>query len=56
MEVALGSRANVREVLEFLEIIESTRFQDLPENWPNRTTRSVDYQPGLTERGRDFIY
>lgn len=37
--VALGSRAHVREVLEMLDIIESTRFQDLPNTWRDRTIR-----------------
>lgn len=37
MEVTLGSRANVRKVLEMLDIIESTRFQDVTDVWRDQT-------------------
>lgn len=56
MEVALGSRPNVREVLEMLEKIESTRFQDLPDGWIGRTLRVGDYNPGRTRRGAYFVF
>lgn len=56
MEVALGSRMNVSKMLEMLESIETTRFQDLPETWRYRTPRSVYCNPVLTGRGSDFVY
>lgn len=54
MRVALGSRASVRTLLELLEIIESSRFQDLPDSWRYRTLRSVDYHPDRMGVGGEF--
>lgn len=56
MEVALDSDAKVREVLEMLEIIDSTRFQDLPDAWRDRKIRSIDYHSGPIGRGADYVY
>lgn len=39
MHIALGSREKVGEVLELLEIIEKTRFDDLPSTWCDQTLR-----------------
>lgn len=51
MSVALGSCANVREVLELMEVIESTRFTVLPNSWRERTSRPLDYHSGRTGTG-----
>lgn len=56
MELPLGSRANVRELFEMIEVIKSTRFQDLPATWSDRRSLALDYHPGRTERGGDFLY
>lgn len=55
MGIALGSRANVRELFEILEVIDSTRFGTLPSS-RERTVRAVDYHPGRTSTGEDFVY
>lgn len=55
IEVALGSHENVCEVLGMLDIIESTRFQDLPDMWHDRTLRAMDYHPGPPERAADYL-
>ena len=46
MEIPLGSTANVRELLEMLDVIESTRFEALPSSWNEPVSRSIDYRPG----------
>ena len=50
MAVALGSESNVSEVLELLEVVESTRFDEFPREWRDRVThievRAIDYHPG----------
>ena len=46
MAVTLGSATNVRELLEMLDIIDSTRLESLQESWSERVSRSVDYHPG----------
>lgn len=56
MEVELWSRANVREVLEMLDIIETTRLEDLPDTWRDRTWRPDDHHPGRTGRGGDSVH
>ena len=56
MAVPLGSAANVREILEMLDVIESTRFESLPGSWSERVSRSVDYHPGRSGPGGDFFY
>lgn len=56
IEVSLGSNASVRELLELLEVIESTRLQDSPETWRDRTSRSINYHRGRSEHGGDFCY
>lgn len=55
MEVALGSRANICEVMEMLDVLESTRFQSLPGAWSDRTSRSIQYYPGPTGRWADYV-
>lgn len=37
MRLPLGSRVTVHKVLEMLEIIDLTRFEDLPDVWRDRT-------------------
>lgn len=56
MEVALVSRAKVREVLAMLDVIESTQFPGLPRLWHDRKSRAVDYHPGSTDDGADWVY
>lgn len=56
MEVPLGSHANARELFAMLEVIESSRFQDLPDEWSDRGSRELEYDPRRTERGGDFLY
>lgn len=56
MEVSLGSRANVRELLEILDIIEAIDFSTFPEKSRFRQLRTIDYHLGRTERGSDFVY
>jgi hypothetical protein len=56
MSVALGSEANVAELMELLEVIESTRFEDVPVSWSARTHRAVDYHPGRLGDGGDFVF
>lgn len=56
MEIALGSRANVCKVLKMLDIIQSTRLQDLPRAWHDRKFRAIDYHPGRTGNGADWVY
>lgn len=36
MKVPLGSRVNACELFEFIEVIELTRFQDVPDSWSDR--------------------
>lgn len=52
----LGSRDNVRELSEFLEVIESTRFDSLPATWNCRPNRAVDHHLGGSEASADFFY
>lgn len=56
IKVPLRSRANVREVLELLDVIEATDFTPLPEQWCDRQLPGIDYHPGRTTRGGDFVY
>ena len=42
MELPLGSAANVRDLLEMLDVIESTRFEALPSSWNKRVSWSID--------------
>lgn len=57
MGVPLVSRANVREPLDILEVIESTLFDLLPTGWRNRTNSAVDHHLGRCgERGDFFSY
>lgn len=56
MAVPLGSYANVREVLEMLRVIETTRFEALPSTWRSRANRATDHHPGRTGIGGDFVY
>ena len=56
MVVPLGSYRNVREALEMLDVIESTRFELLPSSWSERTPRDIDYHRGRRGPGGDFFY
>lgn len=56
MEVVLGSHSNVRKLLEILEVIESTRFDTIPNAWNCRTSRACDYHSGRYAQGGDFVY
>jgi len=64
MATALGSESNVDEVLELLDVVEATRFDDLPDAWRDRVThnpnRRVDYHSGcrnpVSDIGADFCY
>jgi len=64
MATALGSESNVEEVLELLDVVEATRFDDLPSSWRDRVThnsnRLVDYHSGrrsaTSDVGADFVY
>lgn len=56
MKVALGSLANVREVLELLEVIEHTNFETITDTWRERQSRAIDYHLGRTGRGADYVY
>lgn len=55
MEVPLESRTNVRELLDFLDVIEATDFTTVPEQWRERASRAIDYHPSRTERGGDLF-
>lgn len=56
MEVTLKSSANVRKLLEFLDVIEETEFMAMPEQLRDRQCRAIDYHPGCTERLGAFFY
>lgn len=56
MSAALGSRANDQECLELFEIIESSRREQLPQSWHERTSWSVDRHHSCTGTGGDFVY
>lgn len=56
MEVYLRSHANVRDVLELLNVTEHTRFDTIPEAWLQRQSRAIDYHPGATGHWGDYIY
>lgn len=52
----LGSRANIREVLEMLEIIDVTRFELLPTSWRSLSGRVMDYHIHRNDVCGDFFY
>lgn len=54
ISVVLGSRVNVRMLMEMLEIIEETLFEALHNGWRKRTARATEYHPGRTGSGGDF--
>lgn len=56
MAVPFGSRANVRELLEMLEVIEATRSELFPTGYRNRTNRAVHHHLGRCGEGRDMVY
>lgn len=56
MEIALGWRAKVHELLELLDVIESTQFLSLPYTWRERTYRVIDYHPGPLDEDDDLIF
>lgn len=56
MKVALGSRVNICEVLQMMDIIESTRFQCLPEALRDWTISFINYHRVLAGRGADYSY
>lgn len=49
IELSLGSRVNVCELLGLLDVIESTQFSSLPDTLPECTHRAIDYHPGTME-------
>lgn len=53
MTVLLVSHANGLEVLEMLDLIESTRLQDSPRSWHDRKSGAIYYHPCLTDDGAD---
>lgn len=55
MKVPLGSRANVSELMELLDVIESTQFSSLPDSWSERSSRVVDYHPCQVDEGAYFV-
>ena len=63
MTTALGSESNVDEVLELLDVVEATRFDDLPSSWRDRVKfnhrRPIDYHSGAVTRrptsGQTFV-
>lgn len=56
MAVVLGSRVNVLEPLEMLEIIESISFNTFPNACREHTVLSINYHDGQTDPGGYFIY
>lgn len=56
MSAALGLRSNFHEYFELFEVKESTQFEKLHSSWRERTSRSVDHQPGQIGSGDDFVY
>lgn len=56
MSVAIGLRSNEPEILEMLEVIESTRFEHLLNAWHKRTFHTVDYHSGWPRLDGDFVY
>lgn len=56
MSVALWSNANIREVLELLDDIEETRFEQLPQLWQRRSHRAINYHPGRKGPRADCVY
>lgn len=56
MTAMFGSRANMHEIFEMLEVIEATRFDFLPTGWRNRTNGGMDHHLGRCDEGGDFIY
>lgn len=52
----LCSHASVRELFEWLELIDSTRFDKLPCTWCELATWSVDYHHDRSGTGWDFVY
>lgn len=56
MEVSLGSHANVRELLDFSDVIEATDLTTVSEPWQDRQLRDIDYHSCRTERIGDFFH
>lgn len=56
MEVALGSRQNVHELLELVEVIDLTGSKALPNVWRCRTSWTCDYHSGRAGTGGYFVY
>lgn len=56
VEVPIGSRVNVRDLLELLKAIYSTQFSLLPTVWRDCTYRAVDYNPGPVDEGAHFVF
>lgn len=56
MKVPLSSRTFVRELLEFLDVIESTDLTAMPEQWRDRQSRTIDYHQVGTEHCGYFFY
>lgn len=49
MEVALRSLANVRELLNILDEMESTQFSSFLDSWRERMYRAIDYHPATVD-------
>lgn len=56
MEVPLGSRVNVRELMNLLEVIEWAQFSLLYHSWRERSSREVHYHPGPVDEGAEFLF
>lgn len=42
--------------MELLDVFEATRFGTMADEWRDRQSRVIDYPPGRTERGGDYIF
>lgn len=51
-----GSRANVGEVRELLNVVEVTPFHILPTGWRNRGARSLDQNISPAGTGVHYLY
>lgn len=56
MEVILGSCANIREVMDLIDYIESTLFSTLPDKWRESSHPAIDYKPGTEEKCENFVF
>lgn len=56
MEVTLCSHANVLEVINLVDVIESTQCWSLPNSWRERLHRTLDYHPDTVEESAVFVF